>query len=79
MKDNQEHMNDGEIAKEVNGFFSCTFTVENLTNVPIANVAQEDSIDNINVRSSDVAKQLKKLKVCKSRRPDNIFLIFSRK
>ena len=71
--DDQEVTNDGEIAEELNNFFSSTFTVEDLKNVPVANAAYEHSNANATISSSDVAKQIKKLKACKSPGPDNIY------
>ena len=60
VKDNEQLINDGEIAEELNNFFPSTFTVEDLTNVPDANAAHEHSIANVTISRSDVAKQLKK-------------------
>ena len=63
VKDNQQLTNDGKKAEELNNFFSSTFTVEDLTSVPLANAAHEHTITIVTISSSDVAKQLKKRKL----------------
>ena len=40
--------------------------------MPVASAVHEHSITNVIISSGDVAKQLKKLKACKSPGPDNI-------
>ena len=76
VKGKEQLTNDGEIAEELNNFFCSTFTVEQLINVPVANAAHEHSIANVTISSSDVAKQIKKLKACKSPVPGNVHPCF---
>ena len=76
MKDNKQLTSDGEMAEELNKFFSSTFTGEDLTNMPVANAAHEHSNANVTISSRYVVKQLKKLKAYKSPGPDNIYPCF---
>ena len=76
VKDNQQLTNDDDIAEQLKNFFSSTFTVENLTNVPVANALHEHSIANVTISSRGVAKQRKKWKACKSPGSDNIYPSF---
>ena len=76
VKDDQQIINDGEIAEELNNFFSSTFIVKDMTNVPVVNAVHEHSIANVTIGSSDFGKQQKKLKAYKSPSPDTIYFCF---